>query len=149
MKISLKFVPKGPINNIPSLVQIMAGHQPGDKPSSEPMMVSFMTYMRHSASMSLNDCNISFQAINSWQRVAKLLFRLGQKEVRTKQCKTMGLSNIEVITSITKPSWECMDNKLQPTWIHWCNFSAMSWFELSVLVKWAPVIQWMYREHFT
>ena len=34
IKISLKFVPKGPINNIPALVQIMAWHRPGDKPLS-------------------------------------------------------------------------------------------------------------------
>ena len=39
-KISQKFVPKGPINNIPALVQIMAWRRPGDKPLSEPMMVS-------------------------------------------------------------------------------------------------------------
>ena len=39
IKISLKFVPMGPINNIPSLVQIMACRRPGDKPLSEPMMV--------------------------------------------------------------------------------------------------------------
>ena len=39
IKISLKFVPKGPINNIPTLVQIMAWRRPGDKPLSEPMMV--------------------------------------------------------------------------------------------------------------
>ena len=39
-KISLKFVPKGPINNIAALVQIMACRRPGDKPLSEPMMVS-------------------------------------------------------------------------------------------------------------
>ena len=32
IKISLKFVPKGPINNIPALVQIMAWRLPGDKP---------------------------------------------------------------------------------------------------------------------
>ena len=40
IKISLKFVPKGPINNNPALVQIMAWHRSGDKPLSEPMMVS-------------------------------------------------------------------------------------------------------------
>ena len=40
IKISLKFVPKGPINNIPALVQIMAWRCPGDKPLSEAMMVS-------------------------------------------------------------------------------------------------------------
>ena len=41
--ISLKFAPKGPINNIPALVQIMAWRRPGDKPLSEPMMVSLLT----------------------------------------------------------------------------------------------------------
>ena len=44
-KISLKFVPKGPINNIPALVQIMAWRRPGDKPLPEPMMVSLLTYI--------------------------------------------------------------------------------------------------------
>ena len=39
IEISLKIVPKGPIDNIPALVQIMAWCRPGDKPLSEPMMV--------------------------------------------------------------------------------------------------------------
>ena len=47
IKISLKFVPKGPVNNIPALVQIMAWHQPGDKPLSAPMMVRFLTHIDH------------------------------------------------------------------------------------------------------
>ena len=51
IKISLKFVSKGPIDNIPALVQIMAWRRPGDKPLSEPMVISLLT--RHSASMSL------------------------------------------------------------------------------------------------
>ena len=38
-KLSLKFVPYDPIDNIPALVQIMAWRQIGDKPLSEPMMV--------------------------------------------------------------------------------------------------------------
>ena len=45
IKISLKFVPKGPINNIPALVQIMAWRRPGDKPLSEPMMVCSPTHI--------------------------------------------------------------------------------------------------------
>ena len=45
MKISLKFVPKGPINNIPALVQIMAWCWPGNKPLSEPMTVSLLTHI--------------------------------------------------------------------------------------------------------
>ena len=52
INISLKFVPNGPINNIPALVQIMAWRCSGDKPFSEPLMVRLLTYMRHSASMS-------------------------------------------------------------------------------------------------
>ena len=45
IKISLKFVPKGPINNIPALVQIMAWRRPGDKPLSKPMMVRLPTHI--------------------------------------------------------------------------------------------------------
>ena len=44
-KISLNFVPKSPINSIPALVQTMAWHRPGDKPLSEPMMVSLLTHI--------------------------------------------------------------------------------------------------------
>ena len=43
--ISLKFVPKGPINKIPKLVQIMAWRRSGDKPLSETMMVSLLTHI--------------------------------------------------------------------------------------------------------
>ena len=45
IKISLKFVPKGPINNIPALVQIMAWRRSGDKPLSEPMVVRLSTHI--------------------------------------------------------------------------------------------------------
>ena len=44
LKISLKFVPKGPINNIPALVQIMAWRRPDDKPLSEAMLVSLLMH---------------------------------------------------------------------------------------------------------
>ena len=45
LRISLKFVPKVQINNIPALVQIMAWRRPGDKPLSEPTMVSLLTHI--------------------------------------------------------------------------------------------------------
>ena len=45
IKISLNFVPKGPIYNIPALVQIMAWRRSGDKPLSEPVMVSLPTHI--------------------------------------------------------------------------------------------------------
>ena len=45
IEISLKFVLKGPIHNIPALVQIMAWRRPGDKPLSEPMLISLPTHI--------------------------------------------------------------------------------------------------------
>ena len=45
INISLKFVPKGQINNIPALVQIMAWCRPGDKPLSEPVMVNLLMHI--------------------------------------------------------------------------------------------------------
>ena len=59
IKISLKFVFKGPISNIPALVQIMAWRRPGDKPLSEPMMVSLLThiYVTRPQWVKLNSCH--------------------------------------------------------------------------------------------
>ena len=45
IKFSLKFVPKGRINNIPALVHIMAWRRPGDKPLSKPMLVFVPTHI--------------------------------------------------------------------------------------------------------
>ena len=41
----LKFLPKGPINNIAALVQIMAWRRPGDNPSYELIKVSLSTHI--------------------------------------------------------------------------------------------------------
>ena len=52
-QISLKFVPRGSINNLAALVQMMAWCLTGTKPLSEPTMAWFTdTYMHHSAAMS-------------------------------------------------------------------------------------------------
>ena len=48
IKISLKFVPEGPIDNNSALVYIMAWRQTGAKPLSEPMLNRFTdAYMQH------------------------------------------------------------------------------------------------------
>ena len=52
LKISLKFVPKVPINNILALVKIMDWRRQGDTPLSGPMVVSLPT---HDASLGLPD----------------------------------------------------------------------------------------------
>ena len=60
--ISLKFVLRGQINNIPALAQIMAWHRPGAKPLSKPVMVRSPTlicvtwpqWVKHTRVVSLN-----------------------------------------------------------------------------------------------
>ena len=44
IRISLKFVPKGPIDNKSALVQVITCRQTGDKPFPEPMLTQF-TYI--------------------------------------------------------------------------------------------------------
>ena len=45
IKISLKLVTEGPINNIPALVKIMACRRPGDKPLYQLMMIGLLTHI--------------------------------------------------------------------------------------------------------
>ena len=45
LKVHWSLFPKGPINTIPSLVKIMASHRSGEKPLSEPMLVSLPTHI--------------------------------------------------------------------------------------------------------
>ena len=58
LNISLTFVPKGPINNTPALVQIMAWRRPGDKPLFEPEMVGLPTHICVTLSQWVNTRNI-------------------------------------------------------------------------------------------
>ena len=53
IKISLKFVPKGPINNIPALVQIMAWRQPGHY-----LNQWWLDYWRKYVSLCLNELTL-------------------------------------------------------------------------------------------
>ena len=48
IQISLKYVPRSPMDNKSALVQVMAWHRTGDIPLPEPMMTQFIdAYMRH------------------------------------------------------------------------------------------------------
>ena len=48
IQISLKYVPRTPVDNMPVVVQVMAWRWTGDKPLPEPMMTRFIdAYMRH------------------------------------------------------------------------------------------------------
>ena len=63
--ISLNFVPKGQINNIPALVPIMAWRRRGHKLLSEPMMVSLLTHK----------CVTRPQWVKEWNMKMFLCFR--------------------------------------------------------------------------
>ena len=65
IKISLKIVPKGPIINIPVLVQIMAWHRPGNKPLSEPMMVSLLTHICLTRPQWVNKTSYKISSVSS------------------------------------------------------------------------------------
>ena len=56
MKLSLKYVRKGPINNNPAMVQIMAWRRSGAKPLSEPMMISLLTHIYVTRPQWVNPC---------------------------------------------------------------------------------------------
>ena len=72
------FFPKGPFNNIPALVQIMAWHQPGDKPLCEPMMVNLRTHI----------------CIITWPQLVEGL---------AQDCSNSNASAIELLQSCAKP----------------------------------------------
>ena len=80
-KISLKFVPKVRINNIPTLVQIMAWRRPGDKPLSEPMMVGLLKHIcitrpkwvKGSHELYLAQCSLSILFWTLAKRLDKLV----------------------------------------------------------------------------
>ena len=53
IRISLKFVPRSPVDNKPVLVQAIALRRIGDKPSTEPMITQFSEeYMRYKEEIS-------------------------------------------------------------------------------------------------
>ena len=67
-KISLKFVPRGPINNITALVQIMTWRGSGEKPWPEPMMVSLLTHICVTRSQWVNTHIWYFVLLTLWPK---------------------------------------------------------------------------------
>ena len=64
----IKFVPKGPIDNVPALVQIMARCRQGNRPLSEPTMLSLLTHMYVTRSQSINLFVNSLRQSNAYMR---------------------------------------------------------------------------------
>ena len=110
IKISLEFVPKSPINNIPALVQIMAWHRPGGKPLSESMMC--VDYWRIYASLGPSELrincissseNISSKVLEScllsWRNIAKCKYMLVPSQMST---TLQGLSQKQLASTKVK-----------------------------------------------
>ena len=75
LKISLKFIHKGSINNIPALVQIMDWNRPGDKPLYEPMMVSLPMYICVTRPQWVKECIInSYYNLHAWFPQGSVLY---------------------------------------------------------------------------
>ena len=101
LKISLKFVPKGPINNIPALVKIMAWRRPGDKPLSEPMMVSLPTHI----------------CVTRPQWLPTLLIHI-RSQVKTKHSQSYKFKKIAKYSNL----WFCWIFTCDILWKWWCNY---------------------------
>ena len=119
IKISLKFVPKGRITNIPELVQIMAWRHPGDKPLSEPMMVSLLMHICVTRPQWVNEKSRYWQASTRapfWRFLYLLdLFysfistRYGSSLQLGRQEAASQSSNVLVSNSWYLMQWSCME----------------------------------------
>ena len=99
--ISLKFVPKGPINNIPALVLIMAWRRPGDKPLSEPMMVILKTHI----CVTWPQCIYASLGPNAWGSPILWLARIHETTPMPEQRKLPRRMEVDVSLKSTNNCW--------------------------------------------
>ena len=76
IEISLMFVPKAPIINIPALVQIMAWRRPGDKPFSGPMMTSLLTRITRPQWVNTETATINTGIETEWPLLCRWHFQI-------------------------------------------------------------------------
>ena len=72
---------RGPINNIPALVQIMAWRQSDDKPVSEPMMVSLLMHMSITRPQWVNKPGLNNSILRNKLDVTNVSFGLVQRSM--------------------------------------------------------------------
>ena len=68
----MKYVLVGPIDNNPALVQMMAWHQTGAKPLSEPMVVQFNDIYASLALNGLKEKIISVEYLHLWDHFSPM-----------------------------------------------------------------------------
>ena len=86
--VSLKFIPKGPIDNLPALVQIMGWRWPGDKLLSKSMMAQFIdAYKRHLTSVSQCVDSKQFNRNSMFPKICtRILFCCGYTCIMSSWC---------------------------------------------------------------
>ena len=149
INISLKFIPKGPINNIPTLVQVMAWHRPGDKPLSKPMMVrlpmhicviqpqwvkvmlkyiifwlTLQILMNHQL-LVRNKIDSSSRFWFFFFKNYSYLFHNNDMELNVK------MSRYKFINLPAEACIWAMDKELHPTDTTWCNYFSMPYISAS------------------
>ena len=90
IKISLQLVPKGPINNIFALVQIMSWRWPGDKPLFETTTVSLFTHKCITRLQWLNT-QIKFPTLHgsqSWMFLYSCTVQISQSTLHPNEAKS-------------------------------------------------------------
>ena len=78
IKFSLKYVRKGPIDNNAALVQIMAWCRSGDKPISEPMIISLPTHICVTRPQWVKEGTIGIEFTTLRRYVTSRYFRLAR-----------------------------------------------------------------------
>ena len=101
MDISLLFVPKGQINNIPAMVQIMAWRRPGNQPLSEPMIVRLPTHI----------CVTPLQWVNllsQYRPISQISQSIRRIPYNTQQCTYVHISVAKwwIVGYVTGALWD-------------------------------------------
>ena len=136
IKISLNFVPKGPINNNPALVQIMAWRRSGDKPLSEPMMVSLLTHICVTRPQWVNDwfvINLNKLLNKQDHKQHKKVMKIGLKFYNNRDAGDRS-GDTTVMEETSSSRYQSTDNKnalfvktyITSLWRHWIFYYASS-----------------------
>ena len=142
--ISRKFVPKGSIDSILPLVQIMAWRRIGDKPLSEPMLTDSLTHIcgtreRWVNALPLKYVQITSDAItqhNSWYRW-QFFMRLAESH----RYHTGGLCSNNLSISKFQRCSRCslgLHKYFYPTFYNGCNYLSMLGLKLISVGKRVP-----------
>ena len=123
--ISLKFVPYGPIYNIPALVPIMAWRRLGDKPLSEPMMFGLRPQWVNEKVKSLYLWPLFRQSTGNGYGLLCFLYHISARQLR-----------IELTYQLSKFSFSRNFHVLLSWYYFWLLSNHQNWFLCDFVNKW-------------